>query len=231
MPNTLHICSQTSLPLQSGSISIGVFVKAATNVNERLRAATASTGKVKLDLYEIIDLRMLSGLMGEMFSAEVCRLDSRLMKNPNIDGYPDLCDVSMLGQRESVPKLSLEKFLAYEHGCFEVKNTFGVKKSNTHIVARASRIQRIQKKLIWKAHHRETNNLFAIHSDYVNGIPQVVAGFYSDSLTEDDWTVKQQPKDGSTMTSFCQTTTSAFEKLKAGLKFYMQGIGHEQFIA
>jgi len=231
MPNTLHICSQTSLPLQSGSISIDVFVKAATNVNERLRAATATTGKVKLDLYEIIDLRMLSGLMGEMFSAEVCRLDDRLMKNPNIDGYPDLCDVSMPGQRERVAKLSLEKFLAYEHGGFEVKNTFGVKKSNTHILARASRIQRIQKKLVWKAHHRETNNLFAIHSDYVDSIPQVVAGFYSDNLTEDDWTVKQQPKDGSTMTSFCQTTPSAFEKLKAGLKFYMQGIGHEQFIA
>ena len=165
-----------------------------------------------------------------MLSTEICKLEKRLYKNPNIDGYPDLCDISRPGTAALVKTLSLSNFLSYDDGGFEVKNTFGVKKQNTHIAAREVRLLKIQKRLVWKAHHRETNNLIAIHSDYIDGIPQIIAGFFSDKLTEVDWTAKQQPKDGSTMTSFCQTTPEAFEKLKSGLNFYMKDIGYEPFI-
>jgi hypothetical protein len=216
--------------LCSGKVNVSLLAEAANNVNLRLRNAVASTGKVRLDLYEIIDLRMLSGLIGEMFSTEVSKLDNRVIKNPNIDGYPDLCDISKDGKATAIQKYALSEFLAYDDGGFEVKNTFGVKKSKTHIAQCESRIIKIQKKLVWKAHHRETNHLIAIHSDYVNKVPQIIAAFYSDQLDESDWTIKQQPKEGSTMTSFCQTTPSAFLKLKNGLKFYMDGIGYEQFL-
>ena len=100
-----------------------------------LAGAVASKGKVKLDLYEIIDLRMLSGLMGEMFSTEVSKLENRLIKNPNIDGYPDLCDVSKPGKKTAINSYSISSFLAYDDGGFEVKNTFGVKKSSCDAVA------------------------------------------------------------------------------------------------
>lgn len=231
MPTKLSIASEGGLSLRCGTIPIALLAEAAENVNAKLRSAIAPKSEIHLDLYEIIDLRMLSGLMGEMFSTEVCRLDRRILKNPNIDGYPDLCDISKPGQREKIEKFNMDRFLAYDDGGFEVKNTFGVKKANTHITPRTTRLQKIQKTLVWKAHHRETNHIIAIHSDYVDRIPQIIAGFYSDELTENDWTVKQQPKEGSTMTSFCQTTPSAFVKLKRGLKFYMQGIGHEQFLS
>lgn len=218
------------LLMRNGTLSTETIVSAVKNVNRKLKNAVGNGLGVNLDLYEIIDLRMLSGMIGEMFTAEVCQLNNDLLKNPNIDGYPDLCDVSSAGQKQKVESFSLDKFLAYEHGGFEVKNTFGVKKSKTHIVPRGCRINSIQKRLVWKAHHRETNNLIALHSDYVDRVPQIVACFYSDQLTEDDWSVKQQPKKGSTMTSFCQTTPSAFNKLKAGMIIHAEGMQYEEFI-
>ncbi len=230
MSTGLVIASKANLALVQGEFSIDILVRAADTVNSRLRAAIAQKDGIRLDLYEIIDLRMLSGLIGELFSTELCKIDARLLKNPNIDGYPDLCDISAPGAAARAKALTLSNFIAYKYGGFEVKNTFGVKKAKTHIVPRETRLPKIQKALVWKAHHRKTNNLIAVQSDYIKGVPQLIAGFYSDELTEGDWTVKQQPRDGSTMTSFCQTTPAAFRKLKRGLKFFMEGIGHEQFI-
>lgn len=230
MSNRIRVIPHGDLSLRAGSISTSLLAEAANKVNLRLRSALISSGSVHLDLYEIIDLRMLSGLIGEMFSVELSRLDGRLLKNPNIDGYPDLCDVSGPGKQEIITSYSLDRFIEYDDGGFEVKNTFGVKKANTYIEPRKSRLHNIQKKLVWKAHHRKTNHLIAVHSDYIEKIPQIIAGFYTDSLTESDWTVKQQPKTGSTMTSFCQTTPSAFEKLKSGLIFHLEGIDYANYI-
>ena len=231
MPSDLVIATKTQLCLVQGQLSTELLARAAEVVNSKLRAAIAQRDGIRLDLYDIIDLRMLSGLIGEMFSTELCKLDKRLLKNPNIDGYPDLCDISAPGAAARANNLSLADFIAYQHGGFEVKNTFGVKKAKTHITPRDTRLPNLQKNLVWKAHHRETNNLIAVQSDYIEGVPQIIAGFYSDELTQDDWTVKQQPKAGSTMTSFCQTTPAAFAKLKKGLQFYLKGVGHEQFLS
>lgn len=207
------------LRLASGAIPIHSLLNAAENVNQRLRSAKSFHKIVDLDLFEVIDLRMLSGLIGEMFSLELSLTENNLLKNPNIDGYPDLCDVSPKGSREMCELSSLDFFIEYPNGGFEVKNTFGVKKQKTEIKPRTSRIGKIQKTLVWKAHHQKTNNLIALQSDYVDGIPQIIAAYFSDNLIEDDWSIKQQPKAGSTMTSFSQTRPSAFTKLKAGQIF------------
>lgn len=218
------------LEMKAGELEKNVVVSAAKNVNQKLKGATKSNLIKNLDVYEIIDLRMLSGMIGEMLSTEICNLDGRLIKNPNIDGYPDLCDISLPRIKRESLTYNLDEYLSYKYGGFEVKNTFGVKKPGVHIQNRKMRLPYIQRKLVWKAHHRETNHLIALHSDYIDGIPQIVAGYYSGDLSEKDWTIKQQPKEGSTMTSFCQTTTSAFSKLKSGIIFYMKGINYEEFI-
>jgi len=222
--------SGNGLPMKSGHLATETILAAANNVNQKLRDAVNGDLGVNLDLYEIIDLRMLSGMIGEMFTSEVTTIEERVIKNPNIDGYPDLCDVSHKDQSEKIKQFSIDKFLDYEHGGFEVKNTFGVKKSKKHLAARESRINAIQKRLVWKAHHRETNHLIALQSDYVKKIPQIVACFYSDQLCKDDWTEKQQPKSGSTMTSFSQTTKSAYDKLKSGIIFCAKEGNYEDFI-
>ena len=48
----------------------------------------------------------------------------------------------------------------------------------------------------WKAHHRETNNLVGILWDFLDGVPHIVAIFFGNTLTENDWGKIVQPKEG-----------------------------------
>ncbi len=201
------------IPLAQGKIAPHQLTNAASEVNRRL---TESQQEVKdvLDLYDIIDLRMLSGLIGELFSTVLAEREPRLRKNPDIDGYPDLCDIS-----KGIGIWTEVDYRSFPHGGLEVKNTFGLKRPGVEVGPRQTRLGLVQRQLVWKAHHRLTNNLVALRSDYIGKVPQIVAGYYSADLTADDWTEKQQPREGSTMTSFCQTRPSAFEKLRKGLVF------------
>jgi len=212
-PSRLKTVGTRDISLSKGSLAPFKLTEAAEDVNRRLLQSESEVRDV-LDLYDIIDLRMLSGLIGELFSTALERVDNRLQKNPNIDGYPDLCDVSATSRT-----YSMSDYIAFPHGGLEVKNTFGVKRSGADIAQRQTRAGLIQRQLVWKAHHRTTNNLVGLQSDYIDGIPQIVAGYFASDLTVDDWTEKQQPKEGSTMTSFCQTRPSAFSKLCAGIIF------------
>jgi len=206
------------------------LVAATAAVNAALVRAGRTQGDVGLQLFDIMDLRMLSGLIGEMFVTELCRPHAFLGKNPNIDGYPDILDVSEPGLADRLREMPPVSFLNFNSGGLEVKNTFGEKKRKIHIAHRRARLSNLKGKLVWKAHHRETNNLVALQSDFVDEIPQIVSVFFSNELVQADWTQKQQPKSGSTMTSFCQTERSAFEKLRRGLKLYRTGIGVEKFL-
>ncbi len=217
MASMLRTVSKNAISLVSGSIAPEQMTQAAVEVNTRLVRSQQQVRDV-LDIFDIIDLRMLSGLIGELFSTVLADSDERLKKNPNIDGYPDLCDISR-GVRSWIDA----DYLEFPDGGLEVKNTFGLKKAGIAIGPRETRLGLVQRQLVWKAHHRLTNNLVALRSDYINGVPQIVAGYFSAELVVDDWTDKQQPKEGSTMTSFCQTRPSAFAKLRSGLIFVHEG--------
>jgi hypothetical protein len=39
----------------------------------------------------------------------------------------------------------------------------------------------------WKAHHRETNNLIGILWDFIDKVPTIVAAFYRNDLSIEDW--------------------------------------------
>lgn len=167
----------TPLPLTAAVVETHSLLMAAESVNERLRKSKSFHEVVHIDLYDVIDLRMLSGLIGEIFTLELSLLENNLLKNPNIDGYPDLCDISPRGAQELCDGAPADFFIEYPHGGFEVKNTFGVKKRGAQIKPRESREGKIQKTLVWKAHHQKTNNLIALQSDYVAGVPQIVSAF------------------------------------------------------
>ena len=219
-----------AIVLANATIGGAELLKAALAVNETLRSAGQGLGDISLQLFDIMDLRMLSGLVGELFVTELCNQTEFLVRNPNIDGYPDALDVSRGGIVDTLLSLAPSAFIKFEHGGLEVKNTFGLKKARAHIELRETRLPKIQKRLVWKAHHQETNSLLALHSDYVERIPQVVSVFFSNELSQEDWTKKQNPKEGSTMTSFSQTTSGAFDKLRRGLMLYRKGIGLEQYL-
>jgi hypothetical protein len=226
----MKVVSSRGLSLRRGVIECHALAQAVNQVNHRLWAAACLGSTGAIDLYQIIDLRMLSGLMGEMVQAELCKSEKRIIKNPNIDGYPDLCDISLDEDSEFAKGADLSAFLNFRGGGLEVKNTFGVKKQGTAVAPRDQRIGKIARRLVWKAHHRQTDRLIALHSDYAERIPQIIAGYYSDCLEPGDWTAKQNPREGSTMTSFCQTTHSAFEKLRNGLMFYAQEVEYDKYL-
>ena len=133
----LRTASTTLIPLINGSLLPSTLTAAAVEVNSRLVGSQRAVRDV-LDLYDIIDLRMLSGLIGELFSTAAAHADHRLSKNPNIDGYPDLCDMS--GRPR---KYSMSDYIAFPDGGLEVKNTFGVKRAGDEIGLRQTRAGRI----------------------------------------------------------------------------------------
>jgi hypothetical protein len=53
----------------------------------------------------------------------------------------------------------------------------------------------------WKAHHQETNDLIGLFWDFVDGLPTIVAAFYRNNLTQDDWGEVITPGEGSRTTS------------------------------
>jgi len=174
-----------------------------------------------LDVFEIIDFRMISGLIGELFAVEVAKAVPWLKKNPNIDGYPDLLNLSTPDARkefENGLNGRIDLFIDFKYGGYEVKNTFGTKKAGSDLQYGSSRIGKINKKLDWKAHHQKTNNLIGLHSDFDNGKPQIFALSFSSRLGMCDWKEKQQPKEGSTMTSFSVIESSGWSKMRDGIR-------------
>lgn len=199
------------------SVSIDEVYAAVTETNAKLRSLERRTEEMAFNIFEAIDFRMLSGLVGETLVTELAKGTETLEKNPNIDGYPDLVNISKLAYKtnfEEWRQANLEEFINFSHGGIEIKNTFGTKLSNVTLRPGDTRIKNISKKPAWKAHHRYTNHLLALLSDFIEGCPQIVAAMYSDELVENDWSEKQDPKKGSTMTSFSVIQSSGWEKLK-----------------
>ncbi|HVU75658.1 MAG TPA: bsaAI, partial [Candidatus Paceibacterota bacterium] len=69
----------------------------------------------------------------------------------------------------------------------------------------------------WKAHHRETGNLLGIVWDFLDGRPCIVAIFYVDTLSPEDWGRIVQPRDGG------GRTTSVSIMTRAGVRKMYEG--------
>ena len=68
----MKIVNPQKISYFNGDLSTNLIVEAALKVNKKLASAQLDTAEeVPLDIYDIIDLRMLSGLIGEMFIAEL----------------------------------------------------------------------------------------------------------------------------------------------------------------
>jgi hypothetical protein len=203
------------------ALEISFISQSVERVNDKFRQLKLKTKEMALNVFEIIDFRMISGLVGEVLVSDISYHHEGLVRNPNIDGYPDLLNASRPEYRRDIERWKaddMNAFVKYQHGGIEVKNTFGTKKAKTHLAQGETRLGKINDKLDWKAHHRYTNNLLALFSDFVDGCPQIVAVMFSDNLSESDWKEKQNPKENSAMTSFSVTTRSGWEKLRSGLK-------------
>lgn len=161
-----------------------------------------------VDVFAILGMRNLSAFIGEVFAKSVERESNGLfVSNPHQDGYPDLLLLDSRGSDiwDNLKNRRSEKspFSPFPNGGIEIKATVGSVPTATMCRKKGFEKpdigdQRISmlKGYDWKAHHRETNNLLGILWDFIDGVPRIVAVFYSSELTEDDWGKIVKPKDG-----------------------------------
>jgi hypothetical protein len=213
-------------------LEVKSIAQSVERVNDKFRQLKLKTEKMALNVFEVIDFRMESALVGEVLVSDISDSHIGLEKNPNIDGYPDLLNASKPRYRQDIERwktTDLKAFVKYPYGGIEVKNTFGTKKAKAKLAQGERRLGKINDKLDWKAHHRYTNNLLALFSDFIDGCPQIVAVMFSDDLSESDWAEKQNPRENSAMTSFSVTERSGWEKLRSGMKLCRDDLHYLSF--
>lgn len=183
--------------------------------NIAIRKLYEQTKEFDINIFEILGMRNLSGMVGEYFAKSVQKfLGENLHSNLHQDGYPDLLLIDTEDKKQYFNTLFFKKdgkiypkdkslFSPYKYGGIEIKATCGSTPSASHIAKPAIGDQRIRlvNKFDWKAHHRGTNNLLAVFWDFIEEVPTIVACFYRNDLTVDDWGKIVQPKEGAGRTT------------------------------
>ncbi len=183
--------------------------------NIAIRKLYEQTKEFDINIFEILGMRNLSGMVGEYFAKSVQKFSGEnLHSNLHQDGYPDLLLIDTEDKKQYFNTLFFKKdekiypkdkslFSPYKYGGIEIKATCGSTPSASHIAKPAIGDQRIHlvNKFDWKAHHRGTNNLLAVFWDFIEEVPTIVACFYRNDLTVDDWGKIVQPKEGAGRTT------------------------------
>lgn len=178
--------------------------------NNALKKLNETTLEFDINIFETLGMRNLSGMVGEYFARSIMRLSNgKLQSNLHQDGYPDLLLTDTKQKKEYFASLyttengkkypiSKEVFSPYKYGGIEIKATCGSTPSASLVPKLLIGEQRISSlnKFDWKAHHRTTNHLLAILWDFIDENPTIVACFYQDNLSENDWGKIVQPKEG-----------------------------------
>lgn len=207
------------------------LVKAIIFCNDAIRTLDEQTKKFDINIFEVLGMRNLSGMVGEYFAKSVERFsDGKLRSNLHQDGYPDLLRTNTVERLSYYRSLYTEiagkkyprdksLFSPFKYGGVEVKATCGSTPSASVTPKPLIGEQRIDKLTAfdWKAHHRETNNLLSIFWDFIDEVPVVAACFYRNDLTTNDWGKIVQPKtDGGRTTSVSIMTSAGVKKMCEG---------------
>lgn len=203
-------------------------VDAIRSCNEALRSLNEHTQQFDINIFETLGLRNLSGLVGEYFARSVMRTSNgKLQSNLHQDGYPDLLLTDTKAKLEYFNSLytikngkkcpvDKESFSPFKYGGIEIKATCGSTPSASKTPKPLIGEQRIEllTGFDWKAHHRTTNHLLAVLWDFIDENPTIVAAFFQDGLTIDDWGKIVEPKeDGGRTTSVSVMTPKGVRKM------------------
>ncbi len=195
------------------SIDAKTIMECMISTNEIIELIYDLTLLYDVNIFETLGMRNLSSFVGELFGHEVYRVYSdKLIKNPNQDGYPDLCALTTEGKRyiqdhlqpNGKPQPNKEFWSSYPFGGIEVKATCG----NTPPASVCpkpllgeSRLS-IMLNAEWKAHHQETKILCGILWDFIDQIPTVLSTFFRNDLdttigvANADWAKTITPREG-----------------------------------
>lgn len=212
-------------------ISNDDLLKAINFCNTAIRTLDEQTQQFDINIFQVLGMRNLSGMVGEYFGKSVQRFShDSLQSNLHQDGYPDLLLTNSIERLKYYQTLYTELkgkkypkdkalFSPFKYGGVEVKATCGSTPAASVMPKPLIGEQRISKvtSFDWKAHHRETNNLLSIFWDFIDEIPTVAGCFYRNDLTIDDWGKIVQPKtDGGRTTSVSIMTSNGVKKMCHG---------------
>ena len=198
--------------------------------NEALKSLNEHTKQFDINIFETLGMRNLSGLVGEYFARSIMRTSNgKLQSNLHQDGYPDLLLTDTKQKLDYFETLytikdgkkypiNKESFSPYKYGGIEIKATCGSTPPASKTPKPLIGEQRIDliSSFDWKAHHRTTNHLLAVLWDFLDGNPTIVAAFFQDNLTTEDWGKIVKPKDdGGRTTSVSIMTKSGIKKMCA----------------
>lgn len=207
------------------------LIRAINFCNDAIRTLDKQTKQFDINIFEVLGMRNLSGMVGEYFAKSVEHYSNgNLHSNLHQDGYPDLLRTNTIQRLEYYQSLYAEiegkkypkdkaLFSPFKYGGIEVKATCGSTPPASVTPKPLIGEQRIDKltSFDWKAHHRETNNLLSIFWDFIDEVPTVAACFYRNDLIIDDWGKIVQPKsDGGRTTSVSIMTSAGVKKMCAG---------------
>ena len=218
-------------------------VDAMKFANEAIRSLDEQTKAFDINIFEAMGMRNLSGIVGEYLGKSLQRFSqSNLHSNLHQDGYPDLLLINTPERKNYFETLytvingkkyprDKSLFSPYLYGGVEVKATCGSTPSAKRVPKPLIGEQRIDlvNSFDWKAHHRETNNLIGIFWDFIDEVPTIVAAFYRNDLTVDDWGKIVQPKEGGGRTTSVSIMNSGgISKMCAG---WIAVINDEKYIS
>lgn len=206
-------------------------IDAINFANNKLNSLYKYTMSDDINIFEILGIRNLSGMVGEYLVKGLQHYSNdNLQPNLHQDGFPDLLLTNTTEKKEyyrtlytinNGKKYPRDKslFSPYKFGGIEVKATCGsTPAANIHPkpLIGEQRID-ILENFDWKAHHRETNNLIGILWDFIDEVPTIVAVFYRNDLNISDWGKIVQPQEGGgRTTSVSIMKNSGIKKMCAG---------------
>lgn len=183
------------------------------------------TKQFDINIYETLGTRNLSGFVGEHFAKcfMLCS-NNKLISNPHIDGFPDLLlndtiekqrfflDNVETDENGKIHPINKEVFSPYKFGGIEVKATCGGAKNGIKLLVGEQRFPNITT-LGWKAHHSNVNHLLGVLWDFINQIPTIIACFYQDNLSPNDWREPYRPTGDSHGTNMVGMSTEGIHHL------------------
>lgn len=163
-------------------------------------------------LLKHIPPKNLSGAIGECLGSNYCILNkSDIRKNLHEAGSPDFLPY-FTGTEKWIKKPTKIK---YKKGGFDTK---GCKISNLKFM-----------EVCASSHHDQTNTILVTAWQDFEGIPQIVACFYTNRIKNSDWKIGSIPKgNGARPTSSAQFLKSGLEKLRKGWMLIHQSVSPPQ---
>jgi transcriptional regulator with XRE-family HTH domain len=164
------------------SIQCG-FSVVGQNILEASNATARQLQMLPFSLYQSIDLKTLSSIVGAVFVGSLADIVGAIV-NPIEKGHPDI--IPAYGQNATEAQLR-----NYPEG-LEIKVTIGNVTKGSNLQPGTQRINRLTG-ITWQAHHREVGSLLGLAIDFAGArhdgkyYPVITGVFYADNLSIDDW--------------------------------------------